>query len=91
MVQEEVSEPDVNERLHAASAGPRTIWESCPWMRKVVGGGGGGEEGGEAAGGDGQTEVSWLHEYGQLGLADQIEAIRALLQSLSENPHHSWP
>ena len=67
-------------------------------MLKIVGpgsGGGGGRGGGSGArpggngGGDGQTAAGfWLHELhcelDQRGLADQVEAIRALLQSLRE-------
>ena len=69
-------------------------------MLKIVGpgsGGGGGRGGGSGArpggngGGDGQTAAGfWLHprcppsELDHRGLADQVEAIRALLQSLRE-------
>ena len=55
-----------------------------------MGGGGGGGDGGDG-GGDGQTAAGfWLHprcpprELDHRGLADQVEAIRALLQSLRE-------
>ena len=65
-------------------------------MLKIVGPGSGGRSGGSGArpggngGGDGQTAAGFcrLHDdQGELdhrGLADQVEAIRALLQSLRE-------
>ena len=53
-------------------------------------GGGCGARPGGNGGGDGQTAAGiWLHddqdELGHRGLADQVEAIRALLQSLRES------
>ena len=52
-------------------------------------GGGGGGDGGGGGGGDGQTAAAFLlhtlqGELDHRGLADQVEAIRALLQSLRE-------
>ena len=76
----------------ATVAKPATIlapWSSWPSGGDSGDGGGCGARPGGNGGGDGQTAaVSLLHddqsELDHRGLADQVEAIRALLQSLRE-------